>query len=157
MRLTYVALVGAPLAAALLAAVVRPYRSWVGTAGALLSTLSLAAGLRLAGQGLGGVPPTWGPSELMRVDALSALLAVCVTFVAALAAWLGPGLGRDEHYTPAQARRYRTFSSLFAFTMLIAVTANNVAVMWVAVEATTIASALLIPLHVSKASVEASW
>jgi hydrogenase-4 component F len=41
--------------------------------------------------------------------------------------------------------------------MLIAVTANNVAIMWVAVEATTIASALLIPLHVSKASVEASW
>jgi hydrogenase-4 component F len=41
--------------------------------------------------------------------------------------------------------------------MLAAVTANNVAVMWVAIEATTIASALLIPLTVSKASVEASW
>src|SRR5207244_9975631 len=65
--------------------------------------------------------------------------------------------GRYEVYTPAQARRFRIFSSLFACTMLIAVTANNVAIMWVAVEATTIASALLIPLHVTKASVEASW
>ena len=37
------------------------------------------------------------------------------------------------------------------------VTAHNVGVMWVAVEATTITSALLIPLHVTKASVEASW
>ena len=157
MRLTYLLLVGAPLVAALVAALVRPYLRGVGVAGALLSTLSLAAALRLAGQVLAGATPTWGPSDMMRVDALSVLLAVCVSFVAALAAWLGPGLGRDEHYTPAQARRFRIFSSLFAFTMLIAVTANNVAIMWVAVEATTIASALLIPLHVSKASVEASW
>src|SRR5216683_2230586 len=157
MRLTYLLLVGAPLVAALVAALVRPYLRGVGMAGALLSTLSLVAALRLAGQVLAGATPTWGPSEMMRVDALSALLAVCVAFVAALAAWLGPGLGRDEHYTPAQARRFRIFSSLFAFTMLVAVTANNVAIMWVAVEATTIASALLIPLHVSKASVEASW
>src|SRR5215468_7997493 len=157
MRLTYLALVGAPLAAALAAALVRPYHRGVGAAGALLSTLSLFAALRLTGQVLAGAAPTWGPSDMMRVDALSALLAVCVAFVAALASWLGPGLGRDEHYTSAQARRFRIFSGLFAFTMLIAVTANNVAIMWVAVEATTIASALLIPLHVSKASVEASW
>src|SRR6266849_1039150 len=157
MRLTYLLLVGAPLVAALVAALVRPYLRGVGVAGALLSTLSLAAALRLAGQVLAGATPTWGPSDMMRVDALSVLLAVCVSFVAALAAWLGPGLGRDEHYTPAQARRFRIFSSLFAFTMLIAVTANTVAIMWVAVEAPTIASALLIPLHVSKASVEASW
>src|SRR6266436_586316 len=88
---------------------------------------------------------------------LTYLALVGAPLAAALASWLGPGIGRDEHYTPAQARRFRIFSGLFAFTMLIAVTANNVAIMWVAVEATTIASALLIPLHVSKASVEASW
>jgi hydrogenase-4 component F len=41
--------------------------------------------------------------------------------------------------------------------MLAAVTTDNVAVMWVAIEATTLASAVLIPLRVSKASVEASW
>jgi len=41
--------------------------------------------------------------------------------------------------------------------MLFAVTTDNVGFMWVAIEATTITSALLIPLHASKASVEASW
>jgi hydrogenase-4 component F len=41
--------------------------------------------------------------------------------------------------------------------MLLAVSANNVAIMWVALEATTIFSALLIPLTRSKSSVEASW
>lgn len=157
MRLTFLALLGSPLLAALLAVLARPYRAWAGAAGALLSLLSLAAALRLAGRVLAGVTPTWGPGEMMRVDALSALLAVCVAFVAALAAWLGPGLGRDAHYDLSQARRFRIFSSLFAFTMLAAVTANNVAVMWMAIEATTITSALIIPLTGSKASVEASW
>jgi hydrogenase-4 component F len=156
-RVAYLALLAPPLVAALVAAIIRPYRAWVGAAGALLSLLSLAAALRLAARVLGGAAPVWGPSEMMRMDALSALLALCVAFVAALAAWLGPGLGRDDHYGPAQARRFRIFSSLFAFTMLAAVTANNVAVMWVAIEATTITSALIIPLTVSKASVEASW
>ena len=98
--------------------------------------------------------PTWGPGELFRVDALSAVLAVCVSFVAALAIGLGPGSG---HEPAREARRFRIFASLFAFTMLVAVTTNNVAVMWVAIEATTITSALLVPLHVSRASVEASW
>jgi hydrogenase-4 component F len=41
--------------------------------------------------------------------------------------------------------------------MLFAVTTNNVGFMWIAIEATTIASAVLIPLHVTQASVEASW
>jgi hydrogenase-4 component F len=91
------------------------------------------------------------------VDALSALLAACVAFVGALAALLGPGFGREEHYAPSQVRRFRVFASLFAFTMLVAVTANNVGVMWIAIEATTIASAMIVPLTVSKASVEASW
>ena len=101
--------------------------------------------------------PTWGPGELLRIDALSALLALCVAVVAALAALLGPGLAGDEPYDARQTRRFQIFSNLFAFTMLAAVTTNNVAVMWVAIEATTITSAVLIPLRVSKASVEASW
>jgi hydrogenase-4 component F len=75
--------------------------------------------------------------------------------VTALAAWLGPGLSPEDD--PRRTRRYQIFVNLFAFTMLFAVTTNNVGLMWVAIEATTITSALLIPLDVTKASVEASW
>ncbi|HMB33583.1 MAG TPA: hydrogenase 4 subunit F, partial [Methylomirabilota bacterium] len=60
-------------------------------------------------------------------------------------------------YNGAQVRRFRIFVNLFTFTMLFAVTSNNVGFMWIAIEATTITSALLIPLQVTKASVEASW
>jgi len=41
--------------------------------------------------------------------------------------------------------------------MLLALVANNVGVMWVAVEATTITSAFLVGLQRSKSSLEASW
>src|SRR5262249_8583292 len=93
----------------------------------------------------------------LQADALSTLLALCVSSIAALAAWLGPGLWGREDLHERQVRRFVLFSNLFTFTMLASVTVNNVGLMWVAIEATTIVSALLIPLRVSKSSVEASW
>jgi len=146
-----------PVLAALLAAAVRPYRRAVGWVNALLSLVSVGAAVALWGRVLGGEVPTAGPGELLRADALSTLLAACVSGVGALAAWLGPGLGAGDGYDGEQARRFRIFGNLFTFTMLFAVTSNNVGFMWVAIEATTITSAVLIPLHVTKASVEASW
>jgi hydrogenase-4 component F len=153
----FATLLGPSLLSAVLALFIRPYRVWVGAANAALSLVSLGAAFALAGRVLAGEVPAWGSGEILRADALSALLALCVTFVAALAAWLGPGLGSDEGLDGTRVRRFRIFANLFAFTMLAAVTTNNVAVMWVAIEATTITSAVLIPLHVTKASVEASW
>ena len=173
--LTLVLLLGPPLLASGLSILVRPYKrivGWVGVAGALVS---LAASLALCADVVTGGPAgaRHPAPDLWHVDALSALLALCVAFVALLASALGPGLGRNDGYpstslssgasTPlragdaAQTRRFRIFTSAFAFTMLAAVTIQNVALMWVAVEATTIMSAMLIPLTRTKASVEASW
>jgi hydrogenase-4 component F len=146
-----------PLLASAAALVLPPRWRAASVLHAGLGLVSLLAALRLVALVLDGWTPTWGPTVLFRVDALSALLAACVAFVAALAALLGPRLGGDGHYTSSQVRRFRIFVSLFAFTMLVAVTANNVGVMWIAIEATTIASAVIVPLTVSKASVEASW
>ena len=157
MSVPFLTLLLPPLLAAAGALVLPPRRRAAGALHAALGLVPLLAALRLAALVLDGWTPTWGPTDLFRVDALSALLAGCVTFVAALVALLGPGFGREEHYTPSQVRRFRVFASLFAFTMLVAVTANNVGVMWIAIEATTIASAVIVPLTVSKASVEASW
>jgi hydrogenase-4 component F len=154
---TFVVLLGPPLVAALLAAAVRPYRRFVGWANGLLSLFSIGAAVALWRHVLAGDVLTSGPGEFLRADALSTLLALCVSLVGALAAWLGPGLGNEEDYDVAQTRRFRIFGNLFTFTMLFAVTSNNVGFMWIAIEATTITSAMLIPLHVTKASVEASW
>lgn len=150
-------LLGPPLGGALLAAAVKPYRRFVGWVNALLALVSVGAALVLWGHVVAGRVATSGPGEFLRADALSTLLATCVSLVGALAAWLGPGMSGDDGYTGAEARRFRIFGNLFTFTMLFAVVTNNVGFMWIAIEATTITSALLIPLHVTKASVEASW
>lgn len=150
-------LLGPPLLGALLAAAVRPYRRFVGWTSAVLSLSSIGAAVTFWRHVLAGDVLTSGPGEFLRADALSTLLALCVSTVGALAAWLGPGMGANDGYDAAQARRFRIFGNLFTFTMLFAVTSNNVGFMWIAIEATTITSAMLIPLHVTKASVEASW
>jgi hydrogenase-4 component F len=147
-----------PLLAALLAFIVRPYRTLVGWVNALLALVSLGAALAFVALALaGGDVPTFGPGELFRADSLGALLMVCVTAVATLTLFLGPGLGGETLYDAVQLRRYHIFINLFIAAMLLAVSANNVGIMWIAVEATTIFSALIIPLALTKASVEASW
>jgi hydrogenase-4 component F len=146
------------LVSALSAYVVRPYRVIIGWFNALLSLLSLGAALVFAGHAArGGEAFVFGPGELLRADGLSALLMVCVTAASALTLFLSPGVGTEADYTRAQLRRYQLLINLFIFSMLLAVSANNVAIMWVALEATTIFSAMLIPLTRGKSSVEASW
>ena len=75
---------------------------------------------------------------------------VCIGAVATLALFFSPGLGLESQYDVAELRRYHIFVNLFIFAMLLAVSANNVGIMWVAVEATTIFSAMVIPLALTK-------
>jgi hydrogenase-4 component F len=171
--MTFFLLLLPPVFAALLAFVIRPYRPFVGWVNALLSLVSLGAALAFAAQAIaGGAAPTWGLAlgslglvDVLRADSLSALLLVCVTAVASLTLFLSPGLGRPVNrphwgelaYGPEQLRRYHVFINLFIAAMLLAVSANNVGVMWIAVEATTVFSAFIIPLKLNRASIEASW
>ncbi|MGB7538668.1 MAG: proton-conducting transporter membrane subunit, partial [Anaerolineales bacterium] len=163
--MTFLLLLLPPLLASLLAFLVRPHRARVGWINAALGLVSLGASLTFAAQAVAGVvAPAWGIVidsmglvEVLRADSLSALLMVCVAGIGALTLFLGPGLRQTDHYTAAQLRRYQIFFNLFLASMLLAVSANNVGLMWVAIEATTIFSAFLIPLHVTKTSVEASW
>ncbi len=56
-------------------------------------------------------------------------------------------------------RRYYALLHLFIFTMLLVTVANNLALMWIAIEATTIVSAVLIGLGFTKRqlAIEAAW
>lgn len=148
------------LLAAGVASLVRPYRTAVGWIGALFSLVAFGAALAICRKAVGGEALTLGPGELLRADSLSALLMACVASVASLTLFLSPGLGSETPYRAVPLgglRRYHLFIHLFIFSMLLAVSANNVGVMWIAIEATTLFSAILIPLTLTKASVEASW
>ena len=160
------------LLAALIASLVRPYRAFVGWVGAFLSLISLGAALILAAQVVNGQTPTWGFAlewlnleDVLRADGLSALVITCVTVIASLTLFLSPGLGRQVQnphwgelaYGPDQLRRYHMFTNLFIAAMLLTASANNVGVMWITIEATTVFSAFIIPLKLNKTSIEASW
>ncbi|MEI6666628.1 MAG: proton-conducting transporter membrane subunit [Acidobacteriota bacterium] len=144
------------ISAALAAAGVGDHRvvGWIGAVGRAIA-VAAAAGFWM--RAMGGAWPAPDANGLFRVDALSALVAGCVALVGAMSMTLGPGGLWAEGDSPAARRTFQAYGNLFVLAMLLAVTVNNVALMWVAVEATTITSALLVPLHRSKASVEASW
>jgi hypothetical protein len=145
-----------PLAAAFLALVARraPARAaWFNVA---TMPISIVAAVAIAvRQAAGGAPVVAG--EMWRIDSLSAWLAIVISAVATLAVALGPGIGREHPVPDRETRTFRIYANLFAFTMLVAVSTGNLGLMWVAIEATTVTSALLIPLHRTKASVDASW
>src|SRR5262245_55288076 len=114
-------LLGAPLLAAMLAGLPRA----AGRIAALLSLAPVAAALMLWRGVVRGAPASL-VGGFLQADALSTLLALCVSSIAALAAWLGPGLWGREDLHERQVRRFVLFSNLFTFTMLAAVTVNNV-------------------------------
>jgi len=151
-----VALLAPPLVGAALALLVRrapQAAAWFNAVTMPVSAAAAAAiALRLAA---GGAPVIVG--NAWRLDALSALLALLVSVVATLAVWLGPGLDRRGETPGAEIRLHRIYANLFACTMLVAVSTSNLGVMWVAIEATTVTSALLIPVRRTKAALDASW
>jgi hydrogenase-4 component F len=57
----------------------------------------------------------------------------------------------------AQLRLYHSMYQLFMATMLIALTTNNLGLMWVAMEAATLSTVLLVTLYRTPASLEAGW
>ncbi len=106
----------------------------------------------------------------LRVDSLGALFVVIVGMMGFLAGIYSIGFTRHElsiGYTNHDITtggldmgRLRVFYSLFhffLFTMLLAVTSNNIIIMWVAIEATTLSSAFLVGLYGTRPALEAAW
>jgi hypothetical protein len=56
-----------------------------------------------------------------------------------------------------QLRLYHSMYQLFTFTMLLALLTNNVGILWVAMEAATLATVLLVSLYRTPAGIEAAW
>jgi hydrogenase-4 component F len=59
--------------------------------------------------------------------------------------------------TPGRLRLYHGMFQIFTFTMLLALLTNNMGILWVAMEAATLATVLLVSLYRTAASLEAAW
>ncbi len=147
----------APALAAVVVALVPP--------GRVARATSVAAALVVLGGGVAlGARCAGGHVEhalggLVRVDALSALMVIVIGAVATLATaamgrTLGPGTDRASR---RRAREYGALVQVFLAAMLGAVVAANLGVLWVMVEATTIATTFLVGHRRTRRALEASW
>ena len=134
-----------PLAGALLLA---RWRGGLATAvHAVTAALTLAAALAVAlAVHMDGVLTAL--DGFLRADALSAWMIMLIGLVDGLAATEAPRY--------ASGRFYPLFH-LFVFTMLLAVTTDDVGLMWVAIEGTTLASVFLVNFEGTRASLEAAY
>jgi hydrogenase-4 component F len=130
----------------------------LGAAGALAVSLAIVANV-LRGEILSG----WGRE--LRVDGLSALLVLLISAVALLAALFSIRYMRHRRLHDAQGRditdarlpAYYGLFLLFLATMLWGCVTNNIIMLYVAVEATTIASGLLVAFYWDRRSLEAGY
>lgn len=94
-------------------------------------------------------------------DALSAYLVLIICVIGLLATFYAVGYMGHEHsaglFSDGKLREFYFLLNLFIFTMLLAAVANNLGVLWVAIEATTLASAFLVGFYDREESVEAAW
>lgn len=56
-----------------------------------------------------------------------------------------------------KVRLYYVLMYLFLFTMILALTVKNMGIMWIAIEATTLASVFLVGFHNDRYALEAAW
>jgi hydrogenase-4 component F len=105
----------------------------------------------------------------LAADSLSALVVLLTAFVALACSIYAVGYFRDDERnhvfetdvlrraTISSLHQYYSLTPLFVFSMLLVALANNLGVMWIAIEATTLASVFLISFYGRATSIEAAW
>ncbi|HLT20873.1 MAG TPA: hydrogenase 4 subunit F [Thermomicrobiales bacterium] len=137
----------------------QPLIERLNVAGALLT--ALLAGAVVVDVASNG--PQDDPIGLFYVDALSAVLIGTVATVGLAAALVSVGyLRRDLRAGHLLDGRkdlgwYYFGFHIFIWTMLATVSVANLGLLWVGIEATTLASALLVGFYRTKAALEAAW
>lgn len=135
----------------------RPVTAWLGPAScAVIMGIGVAGGVRVLADG-----PIRAMDGQLRVDALSALMVILIGAVGLISttysvAYLSTELD-GSRTTPRRALLFGALMQLTIAAMLVVVMADNLGVMWVAVETTTVATVLLVGHRRDRASVEASW
>lgn len=105
--------------------------------------------------------PLLAMGQWIYVDSLNALFIAIIGVIGLLTGIYSIGYMRHEiahgEVSEGMYAGYYGFFHLFLFTMLLAVTSNNIIMMWVAIEATTLSSAFLVGLYNQRSSMEAAW
>jgi len=150
---------GLPIAGAALLALVG-HRAVAAKVNVAVSFLTL-----LAASGLTVRVITDGPMLVLDrqffVDPFNVFLVALTAFVGfTTSIFSAPYMRIEEEHrrlSPARLRLYHSMFQLFNFTMLLALLTNNMGILWVAMEAATLTTVLLVSLYRTPASLEAAW
>ena len=95
------------------------------------------------------------------VDSFNVFLVALTAFVGFTTAIFSRPYMRIEQQhgrlSAARLKLYHSMYQLFNFTMLLALLTNNMGILWVAMEAATLTTVLLVSLYRTPASLEAAW
>lgn len=105
--------------------------------------------------------PITSNASWFRIDALSAYHLAIMMIVFLLSSFYAISYFRNEpealRLNPGSARRFSALWHGAISAMTLVLISNNLGIMWVGVEATTLLTAFLICLHISTVSLEATW
>ena len=142
-----------PTCAAALLAVLPGYRlsAWLNM---LASFLTLLAALSLFGN-------RGAPSPYFQVDDLNIVFIALNTLVGFTtsvfsASYIGHEL-ETGRLTPAYLRFYHAMYQVMMFGMNLALVANNIGLMWVAIELATLATVVMVGIYRTHEALEAAW
>lgn len=100
-------------------------------------------------------------NDLIYIDALSALMIFLITLVSLLASIYSIGYMtnqvEEKIHNIWKLKGYYFLINIFILTMLAVVSTNNIGLMWIAIEATTLVSAFLVGYYNKEHPVEAAW
>ncbi len=100
-------------------------------------------------------------AEQFYIDPFNVFLVALTAFVGLTTALFSRPYMRVElehgRVTAGRLRLYHAMYQLFMFTMLLALTTNNMGLMWVAMEGATLSTVLLVTLYRTPESLEAGW
>jgi hydrogenase-4 component F len=153
------AVLGFPLAGGAVLALVG-HRRVAAELNVAFSIATFVAAGALTRRVIGGGPILAFDSQFF-VDSLNVFLVALTAFVSMTTAMFSRPYMRieEEHgkLTPGRLRLYHSMYQLFVFTMLLVLLTNNLGLLWVATEAATLTTVLLVSLYRTPASLEAAW
>jgi hydrogenase-4 component F len=157
--LELLAVLGLPLAGFLLLALFGA-RRWAPELNVAISLATLAAASLLVLRVFRGGPMLVAHEQFF-VDAFNVFLVALTAFVGLTTAIFSRPYMRIEalhgRLNPRRLRLYHAMYQLFMFAMLLALLTNNMGLLWVAMEAATLSTVLLVSLYRTRASLEAAW
>ena len=148
-----------PFAASAVLALVghRDYAARINSACSLLTFLaSILLAVRVVDEG-----PTRAFDQQFFVDPLNVFLIALTSLVGfTTSVFSAPYMSIEHDHGKLSSGRLRLYHSMFQMfmcTMLIALSTNNLGILWVAMEAATLTTVLLVALYRTPASLEAAW